>query len=102
MLKQSMIRKPRLKYRVQVTVKIKVYCGKAVNDKEPRFNYVKECCSITVKYQETQVFKRSEEATEETSRKSHNFDVKVHSHYAFFLHNLHQVQRMGSIPILYV
>ena len=33
-VKQSMIRKPRLKYRVQVTVKVKVYCGKTVNDKE--------------------------------------------------------------------
>ena len=34
MLKQSMIRKPRLKHRVPVTVKVNVYFGKAVNDKE--------------------------------------------------------------------
>ena len=30
------------------------------------------------------------------------YTVKVHSHYAVFLHNLCQMQRMGSIPILCV
>ena len=30
------------------------------------------------------------------------YTVKVHSHYAVFLHNLCQTQRMGSIPILCV
>ena len=34
MVKQSMIRKPMLNYRVPVTVKIKVDCVKAVSDKE--------------------------------------------------------------------
>ena len=49
-----MIREPRSKYRVQITVK--------------------ECCSITVKYQETQVRVHVQKIG--TSRKSHNFDVR--------------------------
>ena len=62
MVKQSIIKKPRLKYRVQVTVKIKVYCVKAVNDKETQVKYrvpvtvkVKLYCGKTVNDKGTQV-----------------------------------------------
>ena len=46
MVKQSMIRKPRIKYRVPVTVKVKVYCGKTVKDNETQ---VKHRVQVTVK-----------------------------------------------------
>ena len=62
MVKQSVIRKPRLKYRVQVTVKVKVYCVKAFNDKETQVKYrvpvtvkVKVYCGKAVSDKETQV-----------------------------------------------
>ena len=62
MLKQSVIRKPRLKYRIPVTVKIKVHCCKAVNDKETKVKYrvpvtvkVKVYCVKAFNDKETQV-----------------------------------------------
>ena len=62
LVKQSMIRKPRLKYRVPITVKIKVYCVKAVNDKETQVKYrvpvtvkIKVQCGKAVSDKETMV-----------------------------------------------